>query len=64
LAPTNGTKAARVLIVEDEEKVRVLLNDAFRAQGHEVTEATTGAEALDRLDKGEFDLMVCDLCLS
>ena len=63
LAPTNGTKPARVLIVEDEEKVRVLLNDAFRAQGHEVTEATTGAEALDRLDKGEFDLMVCDLGL-
>src|SRR5947199_1906297 len=63
LAPTNGTKPARVLVVEDEEKVRVLLNDAFRAQGHEVTEATTGAEALDRLDKGEFDLMVCDLGL-
>src|SRR5205809_1414608 len=38
LAPTNGTKPARVLVVEDEEKVRVLLNDAFRAQGHEVTE--------------------------
>jgi len=63
LAPTNGTKPARVLVVEDEEKVRMLLNDAFRAQGHEVTEATTGAEALDRLDKGEFDLMVCDLGL-
>ena len=63
LAPTNGIKPARVLVVEDEEKVRVLLNDAFRAQGHEVTEATTGAEALDRLDKGEFDLMVCDLGL-
>ncbi len=63
LAPANGTKAARVLVVEDEEKVRVLLNDAFRAQGHEVVEATTGAEALDRLDKGEFDLMVCDLGL-
>src|SRR5256886_270665 len=63
LAPTNGTKPARVLVVEDEEKVRVLLNDAFRAQGHEVVEATTGAEALDRVDKAEFDLMVCDLGL-
>src|SRR5437016_3172677 len=63
LAPTNGTKAARVLVVEDEEKVRVLLNDAFRAYGHEVVEAATGAEALDRLDKAEFDLMVCDLGL-
>ncbi len=62
-AQTNGTRSARVLVVEDEEKVRVLLNDAFRAEGHDVTEATTGAEALKQLDKGEFDLMVCDLGL-
>jgi PAS domain S-box-containing protein len=63
LAQGNGTKSARVLVVEDEEKVRVLLNDAFRAEGHDVTEATTGAEALKFLDKREFDLMVCDLGL-
>ena len=62
-APLSETKLARVLVVEDEEKVRVLLNDAFRTGGHEVTEATTGAEALKRLDGGEFDLMVCDLGL-
>jgi PAS domain S-box-containing protein len=58
-----ANKAARVLVVEDEEKVRTLLNDAFRAEGHDVTEATTGAEALKQLDKNDFDLMVCDLGL-
>lgn len=63
VAPAGSNKAARVLVVEDEEKVRVLLNDAFRAEGHDVTEATTGAEALKQLDKNEFDLMVCDLGL-
>ena len=57
------TKSARVLVVEDEEKVRLLLNDAFRTEGHDVTEASTGAEALKRLDAGEFDLMICDLGL-
>jgi CheY-like chemotaxis protein len=56
-------KSARILVVEDEENVRVLLNDAFRNGGHEVTEATTGAEALKSLDAKEFDLMVCDLGL-
>ena len=56
-------KSARVLVVEDEEKVRLLLNDAFRAEGHDVTEASTGAEALKQLDQSEFDLMVCDLGL-
>ena len=63
VAKTGSTGSARVLVVEDEEKVRVLLNDAFRAEGHDVTEATTGAEALKFLDKREFDLMVCDLGL-
>jgi len=63
VAQTANNKSARVLVVEDEENVRVLLNDAFRAEGHDVTEATTGAEALKHLDKSEFDLMVCDLGL-
>src|SRR6266852_5674771 len=62
-ASSNGTKSARVLIVEDEEQVRTLLHDAFRAEGHQVTEATTGAEALARLDQNGFDLIVCDLGL-
>ena len=63
LTQPSGAKAVRVLVVEDEEKVRMLLNDAFRAEGHEVVEATTGAEALKHLDNREFDLMVCDLGL-
>jgi PAS domain S-box-containing protein len=62
-AQPGAARSARVLVVEDEENVRVLLNDAFRAEGHEVTEATTGAEALKHLDMSKFDLMVCDLGL-
>ncbi|MFS8085571.1 MAG: PAS domain-containing protein [Acidobacteriota bacterium] len=61
--PTMAARPARVLVVEDEENVRTLLNDAFRAEGHFVVDAATGAEALKRLDSGTFDLMVCDLGL-
>src|SRR3989440_2403584 len=50
-------KSAHILVVEDDEDVRVLLNDAFCASGHDVTAATTGAEALRRVDANEFDLM-------
>jgi len=57
------TTSARVLVVEDEEKIRVLLNEAFRDEGHNVTEASTGAEALKQLDASEFDLLICDLGL-
>jgi PAS domain S-box-containing protein len=62
-APADHIKSARVLVVEDEEEVREVLNEAFRSGGHDVTEATTGAEALEQLDAGQFDLMVCDLGL-
>src|SRR5262249_51522283 len=63
VTPPTEAKSARVLVGEDEEKVRVLLNEAFRTEGHDVTEASTGAEALKQLDAGEFDLMICDLGL-
>ena len=58
-----GTKSARVLVVEDEEKVRALLNDAFRAEGYQVTEAITGADAIKQLGSHDYDLVVCDLGL-
>jgi PAS domain S-box-containing protein len=56
-------RLARVLVVEDEENVRNLLLDAFRAEGHEVVDAATGSEAITQLDKGNFDIMICDLGL-
>jgi PAS domain S-box-containing protein len=57
------TNPARVLVVEDEEKIRTLLQEAFFAAGHKVVEASNGAEALKCLDDGQFDLMICDLGL-
>ena len=63
VTPRTAAEAARVLVVEDEEPVRTLLKDAFNAQGHSVTEAATGAEALKLLDEKKFDLLVCDLGL-
>jgi CheY-like chemotaxis protein len=56
-------QGARVLIVEDEEKVRALLSEAFESAGHAVTKATTGTEAIAQLDGAEFDLVICDLGL-
>lgn len=55
--------ASRVLVVEDEEKIRTLLQEAFLAAGHEVVGADNGALALKLLEKDEFDLMICDLGL-
>ncbi len=59
-------KRARVLIVEDEERVRAVMRDTFETAGHDVTEAATGSQAIAYLEEAKeekFDLVVSDLGL-
>ena len=61
-----NTEPVRVLIIEDEERVRALLRDAFATAGHNVTEAATGLQAIARLEEAKeekFDLIISDLGL-
>ena len=53
----------RVLVVEDEEVVRVLVEEQLRTLGVDVRSAATGAEALRLLDDERFDLVLSDLGL-
>jgi len=50
----------RVLIIEDEQLIRWSLRQKFESRGYSVTEAGTGAEALEALDSGIFDLIMLD----
>jgi CheY-like chemotaxis protein len=54
---------ARVLIAEDEDVLRALCARALLSDGHEVTAARDGSEALDLLTRGEggFDLLLTDI---
>ena len=54
---------ARILIAEDEESIRNLVTRALRQDGHEVSIASDGAEALDLLtrEKGAFELLLTDI---
>jgi DNA-binding response OmpR family regulator len=54
---------SHILIVEDDAKVRLLLRRCFEGEGFRVTEAGSGAEALERLAAGAFDLVTLDLQL-
>jgi DNA-binding response OmpR family regulator len=56
-------RAARILLVDDEQSVQTLLSYPLRRDGHEVVEAGDGREALDRFDEQPFDLVVLDLML-
>ena len=50
---------ARILVVDDEELIRWSLAERMRAEGYDVEEAGTGAEALERARDG-VDLVLLD----
>lgn len=53
-------RKGRVLVVEDEEDIRNLIVMHLGREGHEVQTAVNGAEAVARLKKEKFDLLVLD----
>lgn len=52
---------ARILITEDEDTLRMFVARALRLDGHETHEAGDGAEGLEKLDEGTFDLLLSDI---
>ena len=56
-------RPTRILVVEDEDSSRLLLENLFVLSGFSVQTASNGAEALRRLDADVPDLMVLDLML-
>jgi len=51
----------RVLIVDDEETIRLALRKFLRSRGFEVEIAGSGDQALEILDGQSFSLMLCDV---
>lgn len=52
---------ARILITEDEDTLRTFVARALRLDGHETEEAADGAEGLEKLKSGAFDLLLSDI---
>lgn len=55
-----AVRGKRILVVDDEEPLRACLRMMLEMEGHQVTEAANGAEALTQFSLGEFDLVVTD----
>ncbi|MGH3767335.1 MAG: response regulator [Pseudonocardiaceae bacterium] len=53
----------RILLVEDDERIRQALGLALADEGCQVVEAGSGEEALERLDSATVDLVLLDLML-
>jgi putative two-component system response regulator len=51
----------RILIVDDEETIRLALRKFLRSRGYEVEIAGSGDQAMEFLDRDSFSLMLCDV---
>jgi PAS domain S-box-containing protein len=69
LAPHNGSgvpdeapiSPLSILVAEDNDVSRMLVVRLLAKQGHAVTEARTGLEAVTLYDRGTFDLILMDI---
>ena len=54
---------AKILMVDDEEKIRFVVKEYAQFSGHEVTEAADGSQAVELCKKQDFDLIVMDIMM-
>ncbi|MEQ1791984.1 MAG: response regulator [Nitrospira sp.] len=54
---------ATILIIDDEESIRILLRSALEAAGYEVTEAANGRQGLESYRRKPVDLVITDILM-
>ena len=59
--PVHPEQAARILLVDDDPRLLVVLSDTLQACGHAVTTASKGEEALELFDASKHDVVITDL---
>ena len=56
-----GAEALRILVVDDEDFIRVILTEILTEEGYAVTTAFDGEQAVELLGRQTFDLVITDL---
>jgi CheY-like chemotaxis protein len=57
----DAPRGSHILVVDDDADIRILVHKALSRDGHVVSEASTGQEALASIDAQAPDLLVLDL---
>lgn len=55
------TRAVRILVADDDERLRQATCDILQEEGYEVTAARDGEELLRAYRRQPFDLVLCDV---
>lgn len=58
-----GTTMAKILVVDDEEKIRDIITEYLEFEGFEYIEAENGVEAINILKKEKVDLVLLDVMM-
>ena len=58
-----GPEATTVLVVEDEDLIRTLVDQVLRGEGYEVLLAADGSEAIELADRNRVDVLLTDLTM-
>ena len=53
----------RILIVDDEDNIRLVIKEYLKNENYLVDEASNGLEALDKIEKNKYDLMILDIMM-
>lgn len=56
-----GAGMSRVLVVDDDESLRLLYTSELTDEGYEVEAVSSGKEALDYLDRSKPDVVILDI---
>jgi len=56
-------KSLRILVVDDEETIRDILNQFLSRDGHTVKAVDNGADAINMVEGEDFDLVLCDIAM-
>lgn len=58
-----NVKSLRILVVDDEDKIRDILNQFLSRDGHTVKTVDNGADAINMVEGEDFDLVLCDIAM-
>lgn len=61
MSSSRPAEKTRILVVDDEDTIRLVLAKYLRTRGFEVSTAESGGAALEALAEAKFDLMLCDV---
>ena len=54
---------AKILVIDDDEFIRVLFREILETAGHEVTDASNGQEGITLQRAHSFDLIITDIIM-